>query len=158
MKLDIGGEESFEVGIETLWRALNDPAVLGGEADRELGQVIAQAAPGRCENLAGRTSLPEMIEWIRLCEVMVTNDTGPMHVAAALGRPVVALFGPTDSRRTGPYGDQHTVLRHPLPCAPCMKDSCSHEQPFECLRAITPGTVATRVGLWLDPSRPRVAA
>jgi ADP-heptose:LPS heptosyltransferase len=131
-------------------------AVLGSELDRELGDAIARSAPYRCQNLAGCTSLPEMIEWIRLCEVMVTNDTGPMHVAAALGCPVVALFGPTNPQRTGPYGDRHWVMRHPLPCAPCMRDSCSYEKPKECLRAIHPGTVAKRVAELLNHARPTV--
>jgi lipopolysaccharide heptosyltransferase I len=133
-------------------------AVMGSETDRELGEIISRAAPGRCQNLAGCTSLPEMVEWIRLCEVMVTNDTGPMHVAAALGKPVIALFGPTDSRRTGPYGPYHSVLCQPLPCAPCMKDSCAYEKPFECLRSITPDAVAARVAQCLDRVRPHLSA
>jgi lipopolysaccharide heptosyltransferase I len=117
--------------------------ILGGEADRELGGRIGQAASERCLDLTGRATLPEMVEWIRLCELMITNDTGPMHVAAALNKPMVALFGPTEPRRTGPYGQLHHVLQHGLPCVPCMKDSCSYHQPFECLRAITPERVAS---------------
>lgn len=132
-------------------------ALLGSEADRALGEAIAPAARLRCRNLAGCTSLPEMVEWIRLCEVMLSNDTGPMHVAAALGRPVVALFGPTDPHRTGPYGGQHQVIRHALPCAPCMNDSCHHAKPLECLRAISPGAVAARVAQLLDGPRTRVS-
>ena len=122
--------------------AKSDPAlrfaILGGRADAELGEIIAAADPARCVNLAGRTTLPEMVEWIRLSELIVTNDTGPMHVAAALGKPVVALFGPTDARRTGPYGQLASVLRQPLSCAPCMTDSCSRPQPLECLRSLSP--------------------
>ena len=117
--------------------------ILGGEADRELGELICQAASERCLDLTGRTTLPEMVEWIRLCEMMITNDTGPMHVAAALNKPVVAQFGPTEPRRTGPYGQMGHVLQHGLPCVPCMKDSCSYHQPFECLRAIAPERVAS---------------
>jgi len=86
-----------------------------------------------------------MIEWLRLSALLVSNDTGPLHIAAALGRPVVALYGPTEHRRTGPYGQLDRVLRHPLPCSPCLKDSCAHSRPLECLDAITPGTVASRV-------------
>jgi heptosyltransferase-1 len=113
-------------------------AVLGGHDERALGEVIVQAVPGRCLNLAGQLSLPEMVEWIRLGEGMVTNDTGPMHVAAALGKPVVAMFGPTDPRRTGPYGQIETVLRRPPPCAPCFRGNCNYAKPLECLRAIPP--------------------
>ena len=129
-------------------------AIVGGPSERMLGEAIAQAAPTRCLDLTGRTSLPEMIEWVRWCELMVTNDTGPMHVAAALGKPVVALFGPTEPRRTGPYGQLAGVLRHPLPCVPCMKDSCSYKKPLECLRAISPATVAEHVAQILQRSSP----
>jgi len=79
-------------------------AILGGLEDQPLGAAISQAAPKRCLDLTGQVSLSEMLEWIRLSELMVTNDTGPMHAAAALRKPVVALFGPTEPRRTGPYG------------------------------------------------------
>ncbi len=118
---------------------------LGSADDEPLGQVISRAAPRRCLNLCGLTSLPEMVEWVRLCELLVTNDTGPMHVAAALGKPVVALFGPTEPRRTGPYGQLQNVLQHPLPCSPCLKSTCHFEKPQECLRALTPDLVLNKI-------------
>lgn len=120
-------------------------AILGSGGERELGDHIARAAPDRCLNLAGGASLAEMVEWLRLCDVMVSNDTGPMHVAAALGKPVVALFGPTDPRRTGPYGQINQVFQLPLPCVPCMKGSCHYAKPFECLRGLGPQPVTRRV-------------
>jgi lipopolysaccharide heptosyltransferase II len=121
-------------------------AILGSSEDMPLGEVIAQAAPTRCLDLTGKTSLAEMIEWIRLSDLVVTNDTGPMHVAAALGKPVVALFGPTEPRRTGPYGQVDRVLRlASLSCVPCLKETCFYEQPFECLRGITPAAVHAEV-------------
>jgi ADP-heptose:LPS heptosyltransferase len=96
-------------------------------------------------NLCGQTTLPEMVEWLRRCELMVTNDTGPMHAAAALGKPLVALFGPTEPRRTGPYGHLESVLRIDLPCSPCLKSHCTWEKPDECLKAISPTMVFERV-------------
>jgi lipopolysaccharide heptosyltransferase II len=121
-------------------------AVLGGAQDTELGRGIADAAPpGRCFDLTGKLSLPEMVEWIRGSEVMVTNDTGPMHVAAALGKQIVALFGPTEPRRTGPYGQSACVLRSRLPCVPCMKPRCHYHKPLECLRSITPAAALRAV-------------
>jgi lipopolysaccharide heptosyltransferase II len=120
-------------------------AVLGSKDERDRAETIAAVVPQRALNLAGLVSLPEMVEWLRLCEVMVTNDTGPMHVAAALGKPVVALFGPTDPRRTGPYGQIEQVLRQPLPCAPCFKPSCANPNQMECLRTISPARVAAEV-------------
>jgi len=121
-------------------------AILGGGGeDQALGESIAQAAPGRCLNLAGQTSLLEMIEWLRACDLLVTNDTGPAHAAAALGKPVISLFGPTEPRRTGPYGQLQRVLQHPLPCAPCLKSRCGWPQPLECLTVIPPAMVAAQV-------------
>ncbi|MCC6819774.1 MAG: lipopolysaccharide heptosyltransferase II [Verrucomicrobiota bacterium] len=119
-------------------------AILGSAEDQPLGEIIARAAPERCLNLAGRTSLPEMIEWLRRCELMVTNDTGPMHVAAALGKPVIALCGPTEPRRTGPYGQWERVAQTKLPCVPCLKSRCAWPQPMECLTALAPREVLAR--------------
>jgi lipopolysaccharide heptosyltransferase II len=120
-------------------------AILGGQDDAPLGETISAAAPGKILNLCGQTSLPEMIEVVRRGDLLITNDTGPMHVAAALGRPLLALFGPTAPERTGPYGQLSNVLRLPLPCAPCLKSTCHFEKPEECLRALTPGVVLQRV-------------
>ncbi len=120
-------------------------AILGSGDDKPLGEIISRAAPEHCLNLCGATSLPEMIEWVRLGDLMVTNDTGPMHVAAALGKPLVAIFGPTAPERTGPYGQLENVLRIELPCSPCLSSNCSYEKPNECLNAISPQTVFERV-------------
>lgn len=125
-------------------------AILGADQDRPLGAVLQQAAPERSLDLTGRTSLPEMVEWLRLCDLLVTNDTGPMHVAAALGKPVVAVFGPTEPRRTGPYGQVERAVRHDLPCAPCLRSRCVWPDRLECLTAISPAAV-------LDRARPMLA-
>jgi lipopolysaccharide heptosyltransferase II len=119
-------------------------AILGGADDKEAGAAIAQVDPKRCLDLAGKISLPEMVEWIRLSELMISNDTGPMHVAAALGKPVIGIFGPTEPRRTGPCGQLQNVIRIELPCAPCLKSYCTYSKPMECLRAIAPAAVLDR--------------
>lgn len=120
-------------------------AILGSHDDQPLGEILARAQPDRCLNLCGATSLPEMIEWNRLCDFLVTNDTGPMHVAAALGKPLVALFGPTEPRRTGPYGQLQNVLQIELPCSPCLKSVCHFAKPNECLRAISAEMVLAKI-------------
>jgi ADP-heptose:LPS heptosyltransferase len=74
-----------------------------------------------------------------------------MHAAAALGRPLVALFGPTEPRRTGPYGQLKNVLRLDLPCSPCLKSTCHYEKPEECLRALPPARVFERALKLLSP-------
>ncbi len=112
--------------------------VLGSREDLELGQAIHAAAPAAVWNLAGQTGLLEMVEWIRQASVVVSNDTGPMHVAAALGIPVVALFGPTNPDRTGPYTSHKDILRADLPCVPCMRSRCRQAELMECLQLIKP--------------------
>ena len=125
-------------------------AILGSSEDKPLGEIITRAAPAHCLNLCGVTSLLEMIEWVRLCELMVTNDTGPMHAAAALGKPVIALFGPTEPRRTGPYGQLENVLRIDLPCSPCLSANCTYAKPNECLNALTSDLVFKQIKTKFD--------
>jgi heptosyltransferase-1 len=120
-------------------------AILGGLEDRHLGAAITRAAPERCLDLTGQLSLPEMFEWIRLSELMVTNDTGPMHAAAALRKPVVALFGPTEPRRTGPYGQQENAVQLKLSCVPCLSSRCHYRKPLECLRVLPIDNVQQRM-------------
>ena len=120
-------------------------AILGDKGDQPLGKIISQAAPEKVLNLCGATTLPEMIEWVRRGDLLITNDTGPMHVAAALGKPLIALFGPTAPERTGPYGQLKNVLRLDLPCSPCLKSTCAYEKTDECLRALSPAVVLARV-------------
>ena len=120
-------------------------AILGGQDATNVGAELVNAAPARCIDLTGKTTLPEMVEVLRLSSVVVSNDTGPMHVAAALGRPVVALFGPTEPRRTGPYGQLENVLQARLDCVPCMRAVCRYREQLACMRAIAPETVAARV-------------
>ncbi|MGA2555851.1 MAG: lipopolysaccharide heptosyltransferase II [Verrucomicrobiota bacterium] len=120
--------------------------ILGSGDERALGEAIAGANPGRCLNLAGQTSLWEMIEWVRRGRLVISNDTGPMHVAAALGRPLIALFGPSNPRHTGPYGKAGSVLQiNSLPCIPCMQPNCHYAAPLACLTRITPLSVYAKV-------------
>jgi lipopolysaccharide heptosyltransferase II len=120
-------------------------AILGAAEDRPLGAAIKDAAPEKCLDLTGELSLPEMIECIRLSQLMITNDTGPMHVAAALRKPLIALFGPTDPRRTGPYGQASAVLQSRVPCVPCLTPRCHNPKPLECLYTLTPELVLQRM-------------
>ena len=125
------GDDKFAELIRQLPR---DRIILTGstaEADR-----IGRLAQG-CRNLAGQTDLFELAEWYRRCAVVVTNDSGPMHLAAAVGTPVVAIFGPTDPALTGPYGVGHTVLRVDLPCAPCFQDRCTNLDSMACMNGVS---------------------
>ena len=87
-------------------------------------------------NLAGETSLRELISVISECDVFLSNDSGPMHVAYAVGTPLVALFGSTDPGLTGPAGEGSVVIHHPLSCSPCFERTCK-ERDLRCMYAIT---------------------
>lgn len=125
-------------------------AVLGSSEDKQLGQTISSAAPGRVLDLTGQTSFHEMIEWLRLSRLVIGNDTGPMHVAAALRKPIVALFGPTDPRSAGPFRQLENVLQaSEPPCIPCLKGRCFYPDRIACLKAITPEQVFNKASALL---------
>jgi lipopolysaccharide heptosyltransferase II len=117
--------------------------VVGAEADRELGyEIIGPIGPRQSCNLAGRTTPGQLAAVLARCDLLIGIDSGPMHVAAAMARPVVALFGPTDPRRTGPQGEGHEVIFHEQPCwGPCVHPvtpNCGHRS---CMMSITPHEV-----------------
>ncbi len=99
---------------------------------------VSQCVGEKVYNLAGRLSLPELAGILSGAQAVVSVDTGPMHLAAALGRPVVALFGPTAPWRTGPFGKIHRVLRLELPCSPCFRKRCPEPR---CLQGLSPEKV-----------------
>ena len=119
-------------------------AVMGSGAEKALGQRLA----GRedCVDLTGKTTLPELTEWLRVGSVVVTNDSGPMHVAAAVGTPVIALFGPTSASKTGPYDARGTVLTaDSSECAACASGLSYRAEGHDCMRSIAPAQVAAAV-------------
>ena len=111
-----------------------DQIVLTGSAS-EAGEV-EKIGRGRC-NLAGKTDLAQLAELYRHCALLITNDSGPMHLAAAVGTPVVAIFGPTDPNLTGPYGKRHIVIRSGISCSPCLKPYCAHVPQMECMDLVS---------------------
>jgi lipopolysaccharide heptosyltransferase I len=109
----------------------------GGPADVDINKTITKTMAQPCLDLTGQSSLKELATLYDLADVVISTDTGPMHIAAAVDTPVVALFGPTAPWRTGPYGSQHTVLRSDRSCSPCFKRKCPREQDKECMDTIT---------------------
>lgn len=126
--------------------------VLGGPADKELAGRIANGIAAAIDpdpdksgtshrkvwNLAGQTSLPELCAALSLCDLVLTNDTGPMHVAAAVGTRVVVPFGSTSSTLTGPglpHDPRHRLLQSDVVCAPCFQRVCPID--FRCMLGIT---------------------
>jgi len=98
--------------------------LLGGPGEEALARDMAGCMGTPPLNLAGKTDIPLLAGVLRQCRVLVCNDTGPMHLAAAVGTPVVALFGPTDPSGTAPLGGGHALLRHPVDCSPCLRREC----------------------------------
>ncbi len=124
------------------------PAVFtGAPADRTALDAIAAAMQTPMRRLDGRTSLKTLAALYRRARVVLATDTGPMHLAVAVGTPVVALFGPTDPRYTGPPGTDHVVLRTSVPCSPCFQRICRTRrvEPHACMVRLAPEAVADTV-------------
>jgi len=119
-------------------------------SDASLCDEIASRAGTNIINLAGMTSVRDLMGLLKLCRVLLTNDSGPMHLAAALGTPIVALFGSTSPELTGPGlpGDvRHQILRQFTPCSPCFRRTCPID--FRCMTGITVEQVVAAVLLAL---------
>jgi heptosyltransferase-2 len=99
-------------------------AIFGSKEERELCESVTSAVTVPVRNFAGETSLSEFIELAAACCVYLTNDSGAMHIASALGVPTVAVFGATDDTTTGPTGAWSRVVREPVECSPCLKREC----------------------------------
>lgn len=119
--------------------------LFGSSVEEAMIQEMARGLKGRISLAAGKTSVKQVAALIEQCDLLVCNDSGLMHTAVAVGTPVVAIYGPTDIRRTAPLGERNVVIRHELPCSPCFKlegddqvYACSHH---DCLMTITPDEV-----------------
>jgi len=103
--------------------------IIGGSEDKQIAQQVMNLSNGKAINLTGKTNLKELVAIISKAMLAISNDSGPMHIAAALGVPVIAFFGPTDPVKTGPYGWQKNkdfkVIRTSIPCSPCFKKRCN---------------------------------
>ena len=116
--------------------------IFGGPGDREIcneifEKIIQKESSTKqcCKNLAGKTSIVELAAWLKKCACLVTNDTGAMHIAAAVGTPVAAIFGPTDWSSTPPLGNDHKLIKTKVECAPCMKRECPTDH--SCMTSIS---------------------
>jgi heptosyltransferase-1 len=109
-------------------------AIVGSNTDKDIAGLIVSLSKGKALSLAGKTSLKELIGIMRNAKFVVSNDSGPMHIAAAVGIPVFAIFGPTDPAKTGPYGKGHTIIKAGAPCAPCFQRTCDDNQ---CMKSVS---------------------
>ena len=132
--------------------------IFGGAVDVHVaGRIAASIGPGRAQSLAGKTSLRELCAAMKACSVVLTNDTGPMHVAAAVGTPVVVPFGSTSPELTGPgwpAGHGHELIYGQAPCAPCFRRTCPID--FRCMTGIDPDQVVQALSRLMQKSAPRL--
>ena len=119
--------------------------MIGGPDERAEVTAVSGMMKTSAIDLAGATTVGLLPALLSKASLLITNDSGPMHVAAAVGTPVVALFGPTSAVRTGPYGVGHDVLTGNVPCSPCFSRTCHNALPLECLNRVSPQQVLASV-------------
>ncbi len=114
--------------------------IMGSAKDQVLGAEIQKITAQACVDLTGRTNLGEAIDLLSLAQMVITNDSGLMHVAAALQRPIVAIYGSSSPKFTPPLSDQVKILHLNLSCSPCFQRECPL-QHLKCLRDLSPEMV-----------------
>lgn len=114
--------------------------VFGGPGETDIAGRIQEELGGECLNVAGRTDVRGLMGLISCCSLFITNDSGPMHIAAALGVPLVAIFGSTDHATTSPYTERAVIVRKDFECAPCKLRECPSDH--RCMTAVTADDVA----------------
>ena len=134
--------ERFAEVTERLCRTIHESpgqqvsvVIFGAEGEERLGQEIAARLSSRSLVLSGATTIRELMAAVKRCSLLLTNDTGPMHIASAFQVPVVAIFGPTDWRTTSPFGSAHAIVRQPVDCAPCLLRECPIDH--RCMTRVT---------------------
>jgi heptosyltransferase I len=132
-------------GAYTFW-------VLGTEEEKDVGEMVCKSSTAEVHNLMGETTLPMMVDLLKRSSAMISNDSGPMHIAASLETPTLGLFGPTDAALTGPYGDRHAVLQSAVDCAPCFKRECPLELQLCRNDVVTPSAACDALGRILSGS------
>ena len=110
-------------------------AILGAKGEEPLGKAIADQIKTRSVVCSGQTTVRELMALVKRCQLFLTNDTGPMHVAAAFNVPLVAVFGPTDWQTTSPFGVDAQLVRQPVSCAPCLLRECPIDH--RCMTGVT---------------------
>ena len=126
--------------------------IFGVAKDRSVADAIVSAAGVPCVDRVGKTTLAQLMDELRECDLLLTNDTGTMHLAAFLGVPTVSIFGSTEPSLTGPLGDGHHVLRQHVDCSPCFLRECPLD--FRCMKAVSANEVAEAVLAQWDHVRP----
>jgi len=118
------------------------PVLFGAENERQIGAEILRNLDDSIKaiNLIGKTSLQQLFSAIKQCKLFLTNDSGPMHIAAAFDIPLVAVFGSTNAKTTGPFSDYAVVIEANIECSPCIEKTCKFNT-YQCMKVITPELV-----------------
>jgi len=116
-----------------------DQSFSGTAGDGPSGDKVAEVLGDKCVNRIGQTTLAQLINELRECDLLLTNDTGTMHLADLLRVPTVSIFGSTEPQRTGPLGQGHRIFRHHVECSPCFLRECPLD--FRCMAAVTSAEV-----------------
>jgi heptosyltransferase-2 len=119
--------------LSSEWQA--KVVIFGGSNETDIASEINNALHSKCLNLAGKTSVRQLMALIQQCNFFITNDSGPMHIAAAFNVPLVAIFGPTDHTGTAPCSNRAVIVRKVIDCAPCKRRECSTDH--RCMTAVT---------------------
>jgi lipopolysaccharide heptosyltransferase II len=130
-----GGFASVADGVNQLGYL---PVLIGSAGEKEISEGVASHIKGKALDLTGETTLPELAALLSRCRLVITNDSGPMHMANALGIPVVSIFGPTDPARCGPWMGGIVPIQSDLDCIKCYQKSCWH---LKCMKEIDPDEV-----------------
>jgi lipopolysaccharide heptosyltransferase II len=129
--------------------------LFGTAGDGAVGLEIAKKLGGKCVNRIGQTTLGELIDELSACDLLLTNDTGTMHLAALLRVPTISIFGSTEPLRTGPLGRGHRIFRHHVECSPCFLRECPLD--FRCMHAVTSaeivGAIQNMISEQADPAK-----
>lgn len=124
--------------------------VVGSESDRSVCEPLAAEFPDRAVSVAGKMDILEVGALLRRCRLLVSNDSGPMHLAVAVGTPTVAIFGPTNAARYGPRGNRHRIVWHREPCNPCKAPECGKDS---CIGEIRPEKIFEAARSLLDDNK-----
>lgn len=140
-------EKFKELSLKLLQNPQNTLLYFGDPKGAPLVQDICQGMPERVINLAGRTTIRQLMALLKLCSILLTNDSGPMHIASALKTPLIALFGSTSDVKTGPYNGGKVIHKH-VACSPCYKRTCPID--FRCMTSISVEEVFSEIQKVMD--------
>lgn len=130
-------ERFSEAALQLVKMGAGRIVLIATAGQQDMLQPLIEKLPSGLVNLVGQTTIRELAVILRRVQLLLANDSAPLHIAAAMGTPVIGLFGPTSIARARPFGEGHRALRVELPCSPCEQKVCINKNQYECLTAIS---------------------